>query len=654
MNLKTKLITGFASAAAIALITVSFLGYYYAKSQVVNDINQAMALLLEGRIEKMDGWLQGKAKILTTTAGLIQNTIGETNVAQTHLQVYKQDKDLTDLYIGLADGRFITGSGQAPPPGFDPRTRTWYQQAAQAGGLVFSDPYLDTGTKQYVVSGTFPLIQGNQIRGVVGEDILLTTLAETIKGISVNGKGYAFVIDRNGVVLAHPDTKLLTTNLYENQEIKDAVKTMFAMDSGQACYKSLGSDKLLIFRKIPTTGWVMAISINEEDAYAGLAGLRWRFIIIDIMSIIGIAAFAWFFARFITGPIKQLTVNAEQMAQGNLIVKADVSGKDEIAKLGGAFNKMGDGLRLLIQSINLSALEVKTAAQAVRLSADKAGDVSEQIAVTISDLSQGSVDQAQSMKTGALMVAEVSKAVEAINKNVDLAANCTNHVNTAVANGMGAITTQFSLMEDSFRAVANVGQAISLLDGKSKVIGEIVEAISGIAAQTNLLALNAAIEAARAGDQGKGFAVVAEEVRKLAGQSEASSRKITELIREIQAGTKNAVQEMDGASGLVNGQREVAAKAKAAFTEIKGAVEVIVMQVQCVADEVKQLSKRSDDVLAAITDIAAIAEKSAAASEEVAAATEQQTAAVLTISQETEKLLKEAEKLKDDIYKFNI
>lgn len=89
MNLKAKLITGFASVAAIALITVSFLGYYYAKSQVVNDINQAMALLLEGRIEKMDGWLQGKAKILTTTAGLIQNTIGETNVAQTHLQVYK-------------------------------------------------------------------------------------------------------------------------------------------------------------------------------------------------------------------------------------------------------------------------------------------------------------------------------------------------------------------------------------------------------------------------------------------------------------------------------------------------------------------------------------------------------------------------------------
>ncbi|GEM_PF-2492870 len=123
--------------------------------------------------------------------------------------------------------------------------------------------------------------------------------------------------------------------------------------------------------------------------------------------------------------------------------------------------------------------------------------------------------------------------------------------------------------------------------------------------------------------------------------------------------TKNQVvndinQEMAGAAGLVDGQRDVAAKAKTAFAEIKEAVEVIVMQVQCVTTEVKQLSKRSDDVLVAITDITAIAEKSATASEEVAAATEQQTSAVLTISQEAGKLLKEAEKLKNDICKFKI
>lgn len=654
MNLRTKLIIGFVAAAAVALIAVSFLGYYHAKGQVVDDLNQEMAFLLEGRVEKLDGWLQGKATILVTTATIIQNTVGVTNVTPAILQVYKQDKDLTDLYIGLADGRFIDGSGFVAPPDFDPRKRGWYQQAAQAGKLVFSDPYIDTSTKQYVVSGAFPLIQNGQVQGVAGEDILLTTLAETIKGVNVNGKGYALLIDRNGTVLAHPDASLLTTNLRENQEIKDTAKTMLASDSGQERYKYQGVDKLMIFRKIPTTGWVMAITINEDDAYGGLAGLRWRFILVDIAGILGIAAFAWFFARRIVRPIQKLTANAVQMANGDLTVRAEISGRDEIGALSSAFNTMGDSLRHLIQSIDLSASQVGTAVEDMQLSSEEAGRVSEQIAVTISDLARGSNDQAQSVQKGAAMVAEMTRAVATIDTDVTTASSRTENVKGAVANGMEAVNTQMILMEDSTQATANVGQAISLLDEKSKTIGQIVEVISGIAGQTNLLALNAAIEAARAGEQGRGFAVVAEEVRKLAEQSAASSQEITELIREIQAGTENAVQEMAEASNLVVSQQQAVAKTKEAFAEISQAVDAIVVQVQRVAAETKQLSRRAGDVSSVITDIAAISEESAAAAEEVAASTEEQTAAIQAISHEADKLLGEAETLRNEIQKFNL
>lgn len=108
-----------------------------------------------------------------------------------------------------------------------------------------------------------------------------------------------------------------------------------------------------------------------------------------------------------------------------------------------------------------------------------------------------------------------------------------------------------NLMEESIdkmgsidKSVLSSAEVIEKLGESSKQIGQIVEAISGIADQKNLLALNAAIEATRAGEAGRGFAVVADEVRKLAEQSQLSAEQIRERISGIQLDTKNAVYAM--------------------------------------------------------------------------------------------------------------
>jgi len=659
MSLKIKLIIIFSVVTMIMLLISSIVGYTFTEREVLQNIQSELKETENSNINKLDGWLIGKAKMLEITGATMQSSYGDGDISVNNMAGYKAvDKDISDFYFGTTEGKMIDGSGWVPPGDYDPRKRPWYQAALQQGKLVFTDPYFDLVTKQFAISVAMPIKNSSdQVRGVMSQDILLQTLVANAKTINLHGQGNALLVDSKGLLLAYPDADAVSTNIFENEKLKDmavVIKDILGKSQGLKNYTNQGKDMLMVYDKIPSTGWTLAISVPTKVIYQPLTDLKWMFVIITLLLVLLVIVITYFITKQITRPLESLTDIACSVAAGDLTAKAKVRGKDEIAKLANAFNTMSNNLQLLVKKINDSGNHLIKFTEEAKESMSQVGEVSYQISAAISGIAQGASEQSSAIEEEVGLVVEITGAVNSITVEIEKSVQFINAMHKDMALGNSAIIQQNEMMTESKKATYNVGKTISNLAERSQKIGQIIEVITSIAGQTNLLALNAAIEAARAGEHGRGFAVVAEEVRKLAEQSADSSREITNLIHEIQEMVGQAVNEIDGTAALVNNQEKALQDVKATFDNMSQSVERIVGQIVFVQNEAKTTDVKAQGINKIMNNSADISQENAAATEEVSASIEQQAATLQEVAKETETIYSLARQLKQDIGAFKV
>ncbi len=588
---------------------------------------------------------------LKSTMNLIE-VVGSIARLSNETTTVEEKRDLLDGYVKKYDWLNATITDAEGISIFDSTmdiSERDYFATVMNGETAISDPLYSKETGELIIVVASPLWQdGKQdtkVVGVVFASIDGAALSNVVKEIKVSEHGEAYIINKNGDTIAHPNFELVknTANAISDSKTDSSKKRLAAVETkmingenGFGKYKDGGKEWFSAYAPVGLNGWSMAVTAPVNDFIMSS--------IISIIITIALLVAALFIAvitarslgTLIGNPMNQCAERLRLLAEGDLESPVpNLNTKDETmilvdstkiivdrmqqiigdagyilaemaegdftvrTKIGdeayvGAFKELILSIRKLNRNMDTTLNEIQEASTQV-----EAGAV--QMAESAQSLAEGATDQAASVQELLAGVTDVAEHVEKNTKDTNVA-----HAKVIEVEEEARVSQE---------KMSELMEVMRRSEETSNQISNIIGGIEEIASQTNLLSLNAAIEAARAGEAGKGFAVVADEIRQLAEQSAQSAVDTRNLIEASITEVKNGVNTTKDTAQYLDMVME-------GLDEILASVGGIRTASDKQAEAMKEIETGVEQISQVVSNNSAAAEETSATSEELSAQSE--------------------------------
>ncbi len=249
----------------------------------------------------------------------------------------------------------------------------WYAIAKENRRPVLSPPHQEKEDFVHVVTWSAPFFDDDEnVKGVIAIDISLIELNETVRGINVGQRGYAFLINKQGIILGIGENTgkhqyLIEDGLQTFQAVKSTgwQGLISEMQTGQGGFAKVTDAQhvpvFVAYRPIGLdTGLSLGLAFPESEIFQPANELRSILLIVAIVTIIisGISLY-WFTDNQIGKPLTLLANYTRRFSRGDLRLDAGkqirpiiIETKDELEELANAFNQMSAELSQTFASLH--------------------------------------------------------------------------------------------------------------------------------------------------------------------------------------------------------------------------------------------------------------------------------------------------------------
>lgn len=668
LTIQKQLILTFGTIIFIICLCMSFFSYYSAQKEL-DDTNRKFLPQIAIQTAKFyDQYLTQDLDFAKHLAQLDEfETFNQMITSDDAVKVEKKVQNYLDAY-GAINWGILNSSGikvMGPNKGLDLSFRDYFKKAIQ-GDVNTSDMIRDVKSDDVSMVYAAPIYNNEMVVAVLFFETSAEELQKLAHEIHVGQTGHVFFTSADGTVTAHENNELVTDQFNAIEAVKedlkyaslaDVQKRMVAQEVGFGNFTYEGSSKSLGFAPVSKTGGSVGIYLDNSEVLKGTKQVRNLMVMMSIIGVAIGAAFVVVFANRLTRAIHYFGNSINAIASGDLTHQVHPSllaRKDELGDMAKMLNKMQDSLKTLLGTVQMQSNHIDQASSQLNEAAEEMTNATESVGMSIQEVATGVQSQMQDLVHINENMYDYGDKLTVMANVITEVSERGSHISDMAneSNGnMVKLDQSVKVMQHKFEQFIT---SIKQTNASFNKVCQMTDVINNISEQTNLLALNAAIESARAGEAGKGFAVVAMEVRKLAEQSQASAKFITERIKQVSDDSIVMLNTVHDIKDSLKDQFTDIGTSTRSFKQIVEAIDTITPRLKILQENANAILLMKDVMIGRIADSSSIAKQISASSQEIAAASEETAASAEEVHATSESLSDMTRHMAEEMKKFKL